>query len=93
MTFETFKTDIETILANQTKFELVEFHYLPYSFGSGLLAYRIAGKFHKFVFDGRDGELSCYRTNKNDKYETENFELYRTFTGLTISTEILKDLK
>ena len=93
MTFESFKNDLETKLTYLPKFELVEFHYLPYCFGNGLLVYRIGGQFHKFVFDGRDNELTWYMTRKKEKYETANFDFFKTFKGLIISDAILQELK
>jgi hypothetical protein len=55
--------------------------------------YRIGRQFHKFIFDGRDNELNWYKTNKKEKYETANFELFKTFSGLIIIDAILQDLK
>lgn len=37
MNFEDFRKDIESRLISKIEFELLEFNFLPYSFGSGLL--------------------------------------------------------
>ena len=92
MTFENFKADIEIKLANLTKFELVEFHYLPYCFGNGFLVYRIGGQFHKLTFNGRENELNWDISSKNERYDNAKFVLLETVQGLIISNELLKSI-
>lgn len=58
MNFVAFRKDIESKIALITEFELQEFHNEPHSFGNRILAYRIKGQIHKFVFDGRENELT-----------------------------------
>jgi hypothetical protein len=40
MIFEDLRKDIELKISSIAEFELQEFHFSPYSFGSGLLLYR-----------------------------------------------------
>lgn len=68
MNFEEFRRDIESKLESVTKFELLEFHFEPYSFGNGILAYRINGRNHKFIFDGREKELIWLVSKPRQKY-------------------------
>ena len=35
-------------------FELLELNYLPYAFGSGLVAYRKDGRSIKLIYDGKE---------------------------------------
>jgi len=92
LTFDHFKSHLETQLSNTTTFELLEFHYLPYAFGSGLLAYRIKGQLHKFIYDGKDNQLSWFTSTQTSAYETANFELLQTFKGLDNVKEIVGSL-
>jgi hypothetical protein len=66
MDFQNFKNQLEQRLT--VPFELLEFNYSPYLFGSGFLAYRINGHNFKFVYDGRDNNLNIYRSNHHEKY-------------------------
>ena len=40
MNFEDFRKSIELKFNSIAEFELLEFHFEPYSFGNGILAYR-----------------------------------------------------
>ena len=94
MDFEDFKKDIESRLISKIEFELQEYNFMPYSFGSGLLAYRINGQNHKFVFDGRENELTWLKSKPHKKYYESEFTEFEKFDGLTISDEVLwKGLK
>ena len=89
MNFEDFKKDIESRLISKIEFELQEFQYFPCNFGSGLLAYRINGQNHKFVFDGKESELIWLKSKTHQKYTESNFAEFERFDGLNISDEVL----
>ena len=90
MNFETFRLNIEKKLNSLVEFELLEFHYQPNSFGNGILAYRIKGRNHKFVFDGREKELTWFRGKPHEKYFGGLLKKYRAFNGLEISATDLE---
>jgi hypothetical protein len=50
------------------EFELLESHYIPYSFGSGLVVYRIKGKTIKIIYDGRDYLVDVKLSKQHEKY-------------------------
>ena len=89
MNFEDFKKDIENKLERFTAFELQEFHFLPYTFGSGTLSYKIKGRNHKFIFDGRENELTWYVSKPHQKYFGGDFSEVLRVEGLIIDEEIL----
>jgi hypothetical protein len=91
MNFEDFRKNIELKLSSIIEFELQEFHFLPYSFGSGLLAYRIKGQFHKFIFDGRESELTWLISKQHHKYSENSFTEFKRFCELDISVEELEN--
>jgi hypothetical protein len=68
MDFQQFKNYIEAIFKDKVAFELVEFRFLPYSFGNGTLVLRVHGFVFRFIYDGRDNILICERSNKHEKY-------------------------
>lgn len=68
MNFQTFKDTLEENLKDKISFELLEFQYMPYSFGSGLLAYRINGYNYRLLYDGKENELTCEQSKAHDKY-------------------------
>lgn len=75
MTFENFRSDIETKLNSIAEFELQEYHFEPCSFGNGILAYRIKGQNHKFIFDGRENELIWFSSKPHQKYFGADFKI------------------
>ena len=87
MNFEEFRHDLENKLKAIYRIELIEFHFQPLSFGSGVLAYRIEGKIHKFIFDGRDNQLSWLISQKHQNYVFENFSTIKIFDGLFQTSE------
>jgi len=89
MNFEEFREEIESRLILKIEFELLEFNFLSYSFGSGLLAYRINGQNHKFIFDGRENELTWLKSETHQKYTESDFTEFEKFDGLKISDEVL----
>ena len=94
MNFENFRIDLETKLNSIAEFELMEFHYLHYCFGSGILAYRIKGRIHKFVYDGQYNILTWLISKENQKYSDAKFTEYFKFSGLIINEEeLLKGIK
>ena len=90
MNFEDFRTDIEYKLKQIAEFELQEFHYKPYSFGNGMLGYRINGRIHKFIFNGRENELVWEVSKLHEKYSGATFTEINKYNGLQINTEELK---
>ena len=94
MDFEEFRKEIESRLSSIIKFELLEFQFLPHSFGSGILAYRINSQNHKFVFDGKENELIWLKSKVHQKYSEKDFTEFEKFDGLVIGDEMLwKGLK
>ncbi len=94
MNFENFRADLESNLNSNAEFELIEFHYLHYCFGNGVLAYRIKGRIHKFVYDGRDNILTWLISKEHQKYSDAKLTLYCKFSGLIINEEeLLKGIK
>ncbi|MGB6034720.1 MAG: hypothetical protein WBG42_00530 [Cryomorphaceae bacterium] len=91
MSFDDFKKDVETKNGSITKYELQEYHFEPYSFGSGRLGYRIKGKNHKFVFDGRDNRLTWLVSGPQKKYFEANFTEIFSKDGLEMTVEELKN--
>jgi hypothetical protein len=68
MTLPEFKDILETTLKARTTFELLEYHYQWYCFGSGLIAYRINGFNFRLIFDGKEKELTVERSGPHEKY-------------------------
>jgi len=94
MTFEEFREDIERKLNSIAEFELQEFHYQPHSFGNGILAYRIKGQNHKFVFDGRENELTWLVSKPHQKYFGATFTEILKKSGLELGSDrIEKEIK
>lgn len=91
MTFEEFREDIERKLDSIAEFELQEYHYEPHSFGNGILAYRIKGQNHKFVFDGRENELTWFVSKRHQKYFGANFTEILRKDRLELSSDELKN--
>ena len=94
MNFENFRADLETKLYSIVEFELIEFHYLNYCFGNGILAFRIKGRIHKFIYDGRDNILTWLISKEHQKYSSVKLTEYCKFSGLIINEEeLLKGIK
>ena len=53
MNLQEFKDDFEKKLKGNITFELLEFIYQPYLFGSGIIAFRVKGYNYKIIYDGR----------------------------------------
>ena len=94
MNFEAFRKDIEPKIASIAEFELQEYHYEPHSFGNGILAYRIKGQNHKFVFDGRENELTWLVSKPHQKYFGATFTEILKKSGLELDSDrIEKEIK
>ena len=88
MNFEDFKTDIEAKFNSVC--ELIEFHFQPFIFGSGIVAYLIKGRFHKFIYDGRDNLVIWLVSKEHQKYLGVDFIEFKKFNGLIITLEELE---
>ncbi|WP_417364485.1 hypothetical protein [Galbibacter sp.] len=91
MNFEGFRKDIESKLNHIAEFELQEFHFEPHSFGNGILAYRIKGRIHKFVFDGRENELTWFSSKPHQKYFGADFKILMRIDGLELNSDELEN--
>jgi len=89
MNFDDFRIDIEAKLKSIAKLELLEYQYMPYHFGSGVLAYRAKGYNHKFVFDGRDNLLVWFKSRPHENYSQADFKEVKTIKGLNIAVDVL----
>jgi len=71
MNFLELKEQFESNLTND--FEVLELHYVPYSFGSGLAAYRIRGQIIKIVYDGKDNQVQLLISARHNKYPNASY--------------------
>ena len=55
--------------------ELLESHYLPYSFGSGIAVYGVKGFNVKLAFEGKDGLVEVSVSAKHAKYPTDKWSV------------------
>jgi hypothetical protein len=49
--------DLEQRLEHSFECEMLELHYIPYSFGSGMAAYSIAGRVLKVDYEGKTDNI------------------------------------
>lgn len=68
MTFLEIKNKFEDEI--NRSFELLEMHYAPYAFGSGMIAYRINGILIKIIYDGKENQVQLLRTKEAMNYST-----------------------
>ena len=68
MNFLELKEQFENKLKGNFIFELLELHYAPYDFGSGLTAYRITGRNVKVIYDGKENQVQFLVSSNHDKY-------------------------
>jgi len=80
MTFLELKEQFENKLTGNHKFDLLELHFAPYSFGSGIAAYRLKGGILKIIYEGRDNEVQLLISSPHNKYP--NCSWATIFTGL-----------
>jgi hypothetical protein len=78
MDFLELKEQFEGKLKND--FELLELHYTPYAFGSGITAYRIKGQIIKVIYDGKDDQVQLLVSARHDKYSNATWTTI--YTGL-----------
>ena len=83
MKFEEFRTQLEAELLTLEKFELQEFIYQPYSFGNGILGYRINGKCYRLTYNGRDRQLRVDSGEPHEKYFGATWSELQTFDELS----------
>src|SRR6476659_5933428 len=79
MDFLELRTQFESKLNNTFKFERLELHYMPYSFGTGIIAYRIKGRLIRIIYNGRDNEIEVYSSKPHEKYPNASWAII--FTG------------
>jgi hypothetical protein len=77
--FKEFKRHFEAQLLTDLMFELLELHYAPYSFGSGMTAYRITGRVVKIIFNGQDNIIELLISDKHINYPSSG--LTTIFSG------------
>lgn len=90
MNFEDFRKDLESKIKSIAKFELQEFHFEPHSFGNGILVYKIKGRNHKFIYDGRENEINWSISKPHEKYLGASFIQYKIIDGLRIERSELE---
>jgi hypothetical protein len=66
-------TELTAFIESSFEIDLLELQYYPYTFGSGVVVYRIKGSNVKLVYDGKEDVLSVYKTEKHVKYPTDNW--------------------
>jgi hypothetical protein len=89
MSFEEFRIKIELLIQEQTIFELLEYSYQPYSFGSGKLANRINGKIYLYTYNGRDNLLTLNASMDHEKYPNCAWSFLFKQEGLSINTDTI----
>lgn len=89
MSFEEFKIKLELLIQDRTSFELLEYSYQPYSFGSGKLAFRNNGRVYLYTYDGRDNLLTLNASKYHEKYPNCAWSLLLKQEGLSINTDMI----
>jgi len=92
--FLKFTEQFETALKTDYQLDLLELHYVPYAFGSGMTAYRIKGSIVKVIFDGKDNQAELLISAKHIKYpgsDLTNIFLGNPFDLLTLGISKLKN--
>ena len=92
MNFEEFKSLLEKEVSSIKKFELLEYQYHPYSFGSGILVYRIGGRNFKFSYDGRDKDIEIDISKSHEKYPQCSWEKNMRFEDMTLCLESVNNI-
>ncbi len=87
------KGKFEAQLSADLKFELLELHYAPYSFGSGMTAYRIKGRVVKIIFDGKDNIIELLISAKHLKYPSSGWTTIFSGTPTDFLDNGLTELK
>ena len=87
------KGQFEAQLSADLKFELLELHYAPFSFGSGMTAYRINGRAVKIIFDGKDNIIELLISAKHLKYPSSGWTAIFSGTPTDFLGKGLTELK
>lgn len=93
MNFLELKEQFEYKLKDNFKFELLEFHYAPYAFGSGLTAYRITGRNVKVIYDGKENQIQFLVSSNHDKYANASWTTIFTGTPIDFIENGLDELR
>ena len=89
MDFLELKKQFENKL--KTDFELLELHFAPYAFGSGMTAYRIKGQIIKIIYDGKVDQVELLISAKHEKYSNASWtKIYTGFPTDFIENGLLK---
>ena len=91
--FLEFKGQFEEQLSTDLKFVLLELHYVPYSFGSGMMSYKIKGRLVKIIFDGKDNIIELFISAKNLKYPSSDWSIVFSGTQTDFLENGLTELK
>lgn len=73
MDFLDIKTQFENDLSDNRKFEMLELHYYPYDFGSGISIYKIYSRAVKLIFDGKDKTVQLDMGERHTKHPKTSF--------------------
>jgi hypothetical protein len=76
MEFLEIVSDFESQISEEFKYELLEMHFVPYSFGAGFVAYRINGRTVKIIFDGKDKLIESKISNWHEKYPPKSLDTF-----------------
>jgi len=66
----------EDQIKEKSKYELLEMHYAPYSFGSGFRTYRINGKIIKIIYNGKENLVELKISNRHEKYPLNSWKSF-----------------
>jgi hypothetical protein len=78
-------SDFEKQIKKDLKYELLEMHYVPYSFGSGFVAYRINGRIVKIIFDGKDNLIESKISSRHERYPAKSVNTFFSGAGSDFS--------
>ena len=87
------KGQFEAQLSSDLKFELLELYYAPYSFGSGMTAYRIKGRVVKIIFDGKDNIFELLISAEHLQYPSSGWTTIFSGTQADFLDNGLTELK
>lgn len=92
MNLEDFKENIEISLRGISNYEIQEYHYYGYAFGSGIYVIRLAGYNFRFVYNGKDSMLSIEKSKRHEKYPNCNWIKIFEAKGLILTKEQLESI-
>lgn len=90
MNFEDFRQGLEMLIEQIDSFDLQEYSYQPYSFGSGMIAFRFRGTNYKLEHDGREKDVLISESCPHEKYFGANFRGVRRIYGFPETLDFLK---